>query len=405
MRLSQWTKDGRESGLIAGASGVWVHLCECYVVAMTLGQWIRLCRAAGLIAGTSMSRRFVREARWCEQRKWEQKKTGIFSQAGFASDVRLGTHFGAILGSLFPSLSSAQFRAHEFRATCFTYKGSAQFRAPWPGTPPPPTAPSGQRTSRRPPQRPHKPKAVPIFGGFQCWEVLCRDFRPPQQFLSGFVRGLPKECAAELVLNCCSYAFATFSASQAFSGASSAATWIQLQKHNFMNVETQNFRGHRCNTSKKRCTRSPNPYFIEFCNLHLYVKTQLLEFSNRAFFQTPHLHVEEHHHHNPHISRHRKVHFEQAQDLPYLFLQCKIDVASGVTLRWLVGQLCCGLKVASGATLLYIYIYIFFFCGKVKTGPGFGSFKVKNWSKLKAKNQSKFFLIFKVFRGHVQKHK
>ena len=58
-------------------------------------------------------------------------KTGIFSQTGFASDVRLGAHFGAILGSLFPSLSSAQFRAREFRATCFTYKGSAQFRAPW----------------------------------------------------------------------------------------------------------------------------------------------------------------------------------------------------------------------------------------------------------------------------------
>ena len=56
---------------------------------------------------------------------------------------------------------------------------------------------------------------------------------------------------------------------------------------------------------------------------------------------------------------------------------------------------------------IYIYIctYVYFFAVKLKTGPSFGSFKVKNWSKLKVKNRSKLFLIFKVFRGHVQKHK
>ena len=48
-------------------------------------------------------------------------------------------------------------------------------------------------------------------------------------------------------------------------------------------------------------------------------------------------------------------------------------------------------------------IYI---CCKVKTGPRFGGFKVKNWSKFKVKNWSKFFFfslfspIFIVFWGY-----
>ena len=77
-----------------------------------------------------------------------------------------------------------------------------------------------------------------------------------------------------------------------------------------------------------------------FCYLHLYMKTQLLEIipnrgvKNGPFFQMPHLHVEEHHHQNPHISRHRRAQLEQAQSL---FLQCEIDVDSGVSLTWVVG--------------------------------------------------------------------
>ena len=38
----------------------------------------------------------------------------------------------------------------------------------------------------------------------------------------------------------------------------------------------------------------------------------------------------------------------------------------------------------------HIYIYAV----KLKTGPRFGGFKVKNWSKLKVKNWSKFFSLF-----------
>ena len=36
-------------------------------------------------------------------------------------------------------------------------------------------------------------------------------------------------------------------------------------------------------------------------------------------------------------------------------------------------------------------IYIYIFAVKLKTGPRFGGFKAKNWSKLKVKNWSKFF--------------
>ena len=42
----------------------------------------------------------------------------------------------------------------------------------------------------------------------------------------------------------------------------------------------------------------------------------------------------------------------------------------------------------------YIYIYLFicvFFAVKLKIGPRFGGFKVKNWSKLKVKNWLKLF--------------
>ena len=34
---------------------------------------------------------------------------------------------------------------------------------------------------------------------------------------------------------------------------------------------------------------------------------------------------------------------------------------------------------------------------KLKTGPRFGGFRVKNWSKLKVKNWSKFFTAFHIF--------
>ena len=54
-------------------------------------------------------------------------------------------------------------------------------------------------------------------------------------------------------------------------------------------------------------------------------------------------------------------------------------------------------------TLQHIYIYIY--AVKLKTGPRFGGFKVKNWSKLKVKNWSKFFSLFFpgfiVFFGHL----
>ena len=38
-----------------------------------------------------------------------------------------------------------------------------------------------------------------------------------------------------------------------------------------------------------------------------------------------------------------------------------------------------------------VYIHIYIFAVKLKTGPRFGGFKVKNWSKFKVKNWSKFF--------------
>ena len=40
-----------------------------------------------------------------------------------------------------------------------------------------------------------------------------------------------------------------------------------------------------------------------------------------------------------------------------------------------------------------IYIYAV----KLKTGPRFGGFQVKNWSKFKVKNCSKFFTVFPIF--------
>ena len=46
-------------------------------------------------------------------------------------------------------------------------------------------------------------------------------------------------------------------------------------------------------------------------------------------------------------------------------------------------------------TLQNIYIYIY--AVKLKTGPIFGGFKVKNWSKVKVKNWSKFFTVFPQF--------
>ena len=41
------------------------------------------------------------------------------------------------------------------------------------------------------------------------------------------------------------------------------------------------------------------------------------------------------------------------------------------------------------------YMYIYIYAVKLKAGPRFGGFKVKNWSKFKVKNWSKFF--FTVF--------
>ena len=42
-------------------------------------------------------------------------------------------------------------------------------------------------------------------------------------------------------------------------------------------------------------------------------------------------------------------------------------------------------------------IYIYIYTVKLKTGPRFGGFKVKNWSKFKVKNWSRFFFFFTVF--------
>ena len=60
-----------------------------------------------------------------------------------------------------------------------------------------------------------------------------------------------------------------------------------------------------------------------------------------------------------------------------------------------------GQNLASEPTCIYIYIYAV----KLKTGPRFGGFKVKNWSKFKVKNWSKFFFhcfspYFIVFFGY-----
>ena len=106
-------------------------------------------------------------------------------------------------------------------------------------------------------------------------------------------------------------------------------------------------------THQKKKYQVLKPFFIVLCYLHLYIETQLVEkFSgsgvkNGPFFQTPRLHVEQHHHQNPHILRHRRASTGGTGPKPPNFLQCEIDVASGVTLTWLVA--------ASGVT---------HFCGK-----------------------------------------
>ena len=46
----------------------------------------------------------------------------------------------------------------------------------------------------------------------------------------------------------------------------------------------------------------------------------------------------------------------------------------------------------SGA-YIYIYIYIYIYAVKLKSGPRFGGFKVKKWSKFKVKKWSKFFFF------------
>ena len=109
-----------------------------------------------------------------------------------------------------------------------------------------------------------------------------------------------------------------------------------------MNVETQIFRGHRSNTSEKDAPGPQTPIFIVFCDLHLYIKTQLLEkFSSRGVKNGPFSDL-------PlagsgtitttHIFRDTTDHtFRTHKTSKYLFLQCEIDTASGVTLRWLVG--------------------------------------------------------------------
>ena len=66
-------------------------------------------------------------------------------------------------------------------------------------------------------------------------------------------------------------------------------------------------------------------------------------------------------------------------------------------------------KTHKSWTSLWLYnIYIYIYAVKLKTGPRFGGFKFKSWSKLKVKNWSKFFHcfpIFIVFWGYVYKHK
>ena len=44
-----------------------------------------------------------------------------------------------------------------------------------------------------------------------------------------------------------------------------------------------------------------------------------------------------------------------------------------------------------------IEIYIYIYAVKLKSGPRFGGFKVKMWSKLKVKKWSKFFTVFPIF--------
>ena len=81
----------------------------------------------------------------------------------------------------------------------------------------------------------------------------------------------------------------------------------------------------------------------------------------------------------------------------------KTNVAQLLTLKWPKR----GPVINSTA---YIYIYIYIYAVKLKSGPRFGGFKVKKWSKFKVKKWSKFFFhcfspIFIVFWGHFEKHK
>ena len=59
-------------------------------------------------------------------------------------------------------------------------------------------------------------------------------------------------------------------------------------------------------------------------------------------------------------------------------------------------------------SILSLSLYIYICAVKLKTGPRFGGFKVKNWSKLKVKNWSMFFTVFphfSVFFGYVYEHR
>ena len=89
-------------------------------------------------------------------------------------------------------------------------------------------------------------------------------------------------------------------------------------------------------THQKKMHQVPKPYFycvLWFAPLHQNSTSREVfqpRCQNGPFFQTPHLHVQEHHHHNPHILRQRRVHFEQAQDLPNTYFY-------SARLTWLVG--------------------------------------------------------------------
>ena len=82
----------------------------------------------------------------------------------------------------------------------------------------------------------------------------------------------------------------------------------RFQKHTFMNIDTYIFRGHIVNPSKKE---PPNLKKSYFCSVLLFAPLHQNSTSRnhiqprckkRAVFQTPHSHVEEHHHQNPHNS-------------------------------------------------------------------------------------------------------